>query len=52
MIDELPVSEELEKEHFVAIKIEANSITHTQFKQICILTKQRYNVKRVQDLLL
>lgn len=37
LIDNERVSQQLEKEHFVAIKIEENSVPHQQFSQICIL---------------
>lgn len=37
LINNEEVSSKLTSEHFIAIKLEANSIPHQQFSQICIL---------------
>lgn len=37
LINSQVVSEELRSDNFVAIKVEANSLSHQQFSEICIL---------------
>lgn len=39
LINNEEVSSKLSSEHFIAIKLEANSVPHQQFSQICILYK-------------
>lgn len=42
LINEKGVTEVLESEHFVAIKIKANSVSYHQFSELCILNNFKF----------